>query len=169
MNIIKRNIESGVIDISSSTVTIAKAIIIFIHKVITSLTLAQFGELTSCPPHASAFADGLKCPQTIALALRCSSNLSVQPTPTHLLRLKFSPLWNQPWTPQEQDTLPCSFCCIFFIYWVGLFPRLSSLPGWEFSKDKDCVFFIGLSRVIHRCFQIKTCKWTCIQRSGRPS
>lgn len=78
MNIIKRNIESGVINISSSTVTIAKAIIIVIHKVITSLTFAQFSELASHPPHRSAFPDGLKYPQTIALALGCSSNLSVQ-------------------------------------------------------------------------------------------
>lgn len=49
--------------------------IIVIHKVITSLTLAQFSEFTSHPPHPSGFPDGLKCPQTIALAPRCSSNL----------------------------------------------------------------------------------------------
>lgn len=46
----------------------------------------------------------------IALSLRCSSKLSVQQTPTHPLRLKFSPpWWSWPWTLQEKDTLPCSF------------------------------------------------------------
>lgn len=95
---------------SFSTLTTAKVIIIS-YKVITGLAPAEFISLTSYPSNTSTFPNCLKCPQThcvllLAVSLKCSSNLSMQPTPTNLLRLKFSPLWSHPQiTPRSRVPL----------------------------------------------------------------
>lgn len=143
MNIIKRNIESGVTNISSSTVTIAKIIIIVIHKVITSLTLAQFSEFTSHPPHPSAFPDGLKCPQTIALALRCSSNLCAANSYSSFKAQIFSTV-EPALNPSRTGHPSCSFCCIFFIHWVGLFASTSvfTVRLWIPKGQRLCLFHL---------------------------